>query len=694
MSQAPLVSILINNYNYGRYVGQAIDSALNQTYQKVEVIVVDDGSTDMSREVIASYGDRIIAILKENGGQTSALNAGFAASSGEWIHLLDSDDLFNPNKVQRISELAAQYPTAGMIAHDLEYCDASGEPIDFAPPYVGAQGLVDDRQLAHRGKLSVYLPATSGLSVRRDVLERILPIPEAIRVCTDNFLKWVTLSLFPVLMVTEFLAKQRIHGSNLYTIAAETGDATAKLRLAKVNATLTYHMKQEHPHLTKLAWKQYGCILYQLWSCRSEESRAIETEIRSQYSVMDLTPSCFAYVAAAFAKTAASDLLKLIDRLPNKLLVSLMVLGDIPVVKAIETTLHPEDLTPTSVCRQDKLRVPYSSQSPFGLTSQPGCYLERARARIRSFLMCERWAVGIVRAPIHTFLDPSFIPTVQWVGHCGPLEFLADCFGVIDGTSRFILAERFTYRGYSRTSVNGTSPLRKGRGYITSIAIDGNGNVLDEVPAIDTGLHMSFPYTLQDRGSWYCVAEEVSRSKVNLYKRAGTGRWEHVKELLSHAVIDPCVFYYSGQWWMFGTTPEQPLSELRIWYADQLEGDWQAHEGNPVRNELRNTRPAGTPFLSGGCLYRPTQNSTGRYGGSVVINRIDSLTRSSFEEHAVQEIHPLAGTPFLDGVHTLSAFGDWTLIDAKRYVVLPRVIIGKLLLKLSSYLAFRRKYDR
>ncbi len=74
----PLVSILINNYNYGRFLSKAIDSALNQEYQNIEVIVVDDGSTDDSRKIIESYGERIKPVLKENGGQASAFNAGFS----------------------------------------------------------------------------------------------------------------------------------------------------------------------------------------------------------------------------------------------------------------------------------------------------------------------------------------------------------------------------------------------------------------------------------------------------------------------------------------------------------------------------------------------------------------------------------------------------------------------------------------
>ncbi len=85
VNDAPLVSILINNYNYARFLDEAIASALNQTYGAVEVIVVDDGSTDNSRSVVASYGNRVRLIAKGNGGQASAFNSGFAASSGDVI---------------------------------------------------------------------------------------------------------------------------------------------------------------------------------------------------------------------------------------------------------------------------------------------------------------------------------------------------------------------------------------------------------------------------------------------------------------------------------------------------------------------------------------------------------------------------------------------------------------------------------
>lgn len=101
-----LVSIIVSSYNYGRFLHHTIDSALSQSYKHTEVIVVDDGSTDNSVEIINSYGKKIIPVIKSNGGQGSALNAGFVACKGDVIIFLDSDDKLMPttaeNKIQRV----------------------------------------------------------------------------------------------------------------------------------------------------------------------------------------------------------------------------------------------------------------------------------------------------------------------------------------------------------------------------------------------------------------------------------------------------------------------------------------------------------------------------------------------------------------------------------------------------------------
>ena len=96
----PLVSIIINNYNYGRYIRQAIESALSQTHKNVELIIVDDGSTDESRCIIEEYKDRAIVIAKQNGGQASAFNVGIMEAKGDFILLLDSDDYLFPEAAQ------------------------------------------------------------------------------------------------------------------------------------------------------------------------------------------------------------------------------------------------------------------------------------------------------------------------------------------------------------------------------------------------------------------------------------------------------------------------------------------------------------------------------------------------------------------------------------------------------------------
>jgi glycosyltransferase involved in cell wall biosynthesis len=95
----PLISIIITSYNYARFLRDAISSALNQTYRETEVIVVDNGSTDNSRDIIVSCDKRIRPVLKENDGQASAFNTGFAVCNGDIVICLDSTDEITFQKI-------------------------------------------------------------------------------------------------------------------------------------------------------------------------------------------------------------------------------------------------------------------------------------------------------------------------------------------------------------------------------------------------------------------------------------------------------------------------------------------------------------------------------------------------------------------------------------------------------------------
>jgi glycosyltransferase involved in cell wall biosynthesis len=114
----PLVSVLIPAYNVECYVAAAIESALAQTYPNVEVVVVDDGSTDGTAGVVAGFGDRVVTVTQENRGLAGARNAGIRAASGSILGLLDADDLWLPERLERCVAILVERPEIGMVTSD------------------------------------------------------------------------------------------------------------------------------------------------------------------------------------------------------------------------------------------------------------------------------------------------------------------------------------------------------------------------------------------------------------------------------------------------------------------------------------------------------------------------------------------------------------------------------------------------
>ena len=172
------VSVIINNYNYGLYLREAIDSALNQTYPHVEVLVVDDGSTDDSRDIISGYGNKIIPVLQSNGGQGAAFNSGFAASRGEIVCFLDADDGLRPDAVRQAT-LVLDDPGIVKVHWPLTVVDHRGAPTGALFPS-GQMPEGDLRETVLRDGPyydSRTLPPTSGNAWRREFLDRVLPMP-------------------------------------------------------------------------------------------------------------------------------------------------------------------------------------------------------------------------------------------------------------------------------------------------------------------------------------------------------------------------------------------------------------------------------------------------------------------------------------------------------------------------------------
>ena len=204
-------SIIVNNWNYANYLGQAIDSALDQTRPADEVIVVDDGSTDGSRAIIATYGDRVIPVLQANGGQAAAFESGFRRSSGDIIVFLDADDVLLPEMLETI--LAAWDQSYAAICWGLEMIDTEGRPVGNYPSFPED---VDHWPVMAEIAGFDFKP-TSGNAFSRGTVETALPFPTGRwRISADAYLLRVAALAGRIRPLQQNLGCYRIHSANNY----------------------------------------------------------------------------------------------------------------------------------------------------------------------------------------------------------------------------------------------------------------------------------------------------------------------------------------------------------------------------------------------------------------------------------------------------------------------------------------------
>ncbi|HVO55116.1 MAG TPA: glycosyltransferase family A protein [Solirubrobacterales bacterium] len=212
------VDIVVNNYNYGRFLPAAIESALAQTHPRVNLIVVDDGSTDDSRERLHQYEDRATVVLKENGGQSSALNAGLERCRGDVVIFLDADDLLAPVAAAQAAAAFAADPAVVKVQARMEVIDETGSPTgELKPPehLPLPSGDVSQAELAGPFDLT-WLP-TSANAFRTESLAPIRPIPgEDLRVGADYFLVHLSALLGRVVSLESVGSYYRVHGGNSY----------------------------------------------------------------------------------------------------------------------------------------------------------------------------------------------------------------------------------------------------------------------------------------------------------------------------------------------------------------------------------------------------------------------------------------------------------------------------------------------
>ena len=276
---------------------------------------------------------------------------------------------------------------------------------------------------------------------------------------------------------------------------------------------------------------------------------------------------------------------------------------------------------------------------------------------IHYYLFChDNWNIGVVYEPIYAFLRPQTKPEIHWLPKPEKDKFKADPFGIAKNQKVYIFFEDFDYR-YNK-------------GNISSIELMNGASASDSKLVMDLPIHLSYPYIFEYQGEVYCIPETFQEREISLYK-AGEfpDKWAKVTTLLKDiAALDSTVFQYKKRWWLTFTDQDEDIHlKLFVWYSSDLFGPWKPHAGNPVKIDIRAARPAGTPFMYNGELYRPAQDCSRIYGGRIIINRVIRLTPTEFEEEPAAVIEPFKNSPYPDGVHTIAAVGhNITLIDGNR----------------------------
>jgi glycosyltransferase involved in cell wall biosynthesis len=245
------ISVIITNYNYEQYVGSAIDSVLGQSRSADEIIVIDDGSTDGSRERISSYGNRITAIYQSNEGIKAVSNTGYAESSGALVMYLDADDILYPNALELVEK--TYEPGLSKIQFELDVVDnelnSLGRRICNFPQVVSPESTA--REFARSG--TYVWPVTTGNAYAREFLQQVMPLTPP--VSHDGVLNTIAPLYGRIATITKPLGQYRLHPQNI-----SRSDDSGRINIIPDFASRIHIRKLEFEILADHA-KRLGCRL-------------------------------------------------------------------------------------------------------------------------------------------------------------------------------------------------------------------------------------------------------------------------------------------------------------------------------------------------------------------------------------------------------------------------------------------------
>ncbi len=268
-----------------------------------------------------------------------------------------------------------------------------------------------------------------------------------------------------------------------------------------------------------------------------------------------------------------------------------------------------------------------------------------------------QWNIGIAKADIRRIITTkTFDAEPVWLTIDDQDTSIADPFILEDGRGNLLLA----YEDFSMTD-----PCRYG--ILRLKTLNANLEPLDDKVLLDVKKHLSYPAFFSDNNTLYIIPESRHCNEVAGYEFDPTQKNILNKKIIfgNIPLLDPTLLKYNNKYWLFATYGDRKHehSKLYIYFADTLNGPYTPHPKNPVRQGLKGTRPAGNFICIDNHIYRPAQNCEGYYGKSLVINKINKLSETEFEETQHMEITAPPRAKYNAGIHTLSISGNFIAID-------------------------------
>ncbi len=268
------------------------------------------------------------------------------------------------------------------------------------------------------------------------------------------------------------------------------------------------------------------------------------------------------------------------------------------------------------------------------------------------------WNIGLLHQPIHVLLQEGGSRNVRWLPNPSKGKARLEPFGYIDADGEL----NAVYRKSSES----------GNGGVIARLRPKPDNILKRSRTMHDGFEDArYPFTLAINGTAHSLLCDFKRGEVLLLpvNKANDG-YDEGPVLLGHSLHAPTLFAHGGLWWLMGTRDPMPDAQLHAFHAPSPFGPFKEHACSPVKCDARHSRPAGTPFVHDGQLYRPALDAADPEQLGVWLNRVTQLDPERFSEEPVRRVDGFPATAYGMGVRTLSAIGEFTLVDGMRSPVL------------------------